>query len=61
MKYTMSIYPFNQLINPHLWSLYADHWSKRFEKYQAKEKMKTPIKKLILVDVEQLKLILIQL
>lgn len=61
MKYTMSMYPFNQLIKPHLWSVYADLRSKCFEKYQAKEKMKTRIKKLILVDVEQLKLILIPL
>jgi len=41
--------------------LYADLWSKCFEKYQAKEKIKAYFKKLILVDVEQPKLIFIPL
>ena len=41
--------------------VYADLWSKWFEKYQAKEKIKAYFKKLVLVDVEQPKLIFIPL
>ena len=36
--------PVTQLNDTHLWNLYANLWSKHFEKDQAKEKMKTPVK-----------------
>ena len=52
--YTIFIYPFTQLTDAHLWSMYVDLCSKCFEKYQAKEKMKTSFRMLLLVDMEQL-------
>lgn len=63
MKYfTIFIYPFtSQLIDTLFMRVYADLWSKCFEKYQAKEKIKAYFKELVLVDVEQPKLIFIPL